>query len=69
MDYSSASGIKKNELLEQFSNRFVSSMVLKINLEELSTLKYMGGSILNYLDKMEGLAHKGNWRDKLKIHF
>ncbi|KAF9754360.1 Transposon Ty3-I Gag-Pol polyprotein, partial [Nosema granulosis] len=62
-------GLSLNELLERFRERFISNMLLKVNLEKLAGLKYTEGSILNYLDRMAGLAREGNVPEQVLIAF
>ncbi|KAF9761958.1 hypothetical protein NGRA_2308 [Nosema granulosis] len=44
-------------------------MLLKVNLEKLAELKYTEGFILNYLDRMAGLAREGNVPEQVLIAF
>ncbi|KKO74167.1 pol polyprotein [Vairimorpha ceranae] len=49
-------GLSFEEILKSFGMIFVSNIALKASTDKLSTLKFAGGSILNYLDRM---ARKG----------
>lgn len=58
-------GLGLEESVNLFRERFISNMMLKFNLEKLAALKFTGGSILSYLNKMAALARKENVPDQV----
>lgn len=66
---SCSKGLAFGELIEEFRKRFIRNTLLKVNIDRISEMKYEGGSLLYYLDRMYGYAKRGGIPEDILLAF